>query len=238
VSNDYKKIKDFNMEALSILTALRNKKALVSFSLENQEIKEYFDSNIILLDSLIEKNESFIVDYKPDFDVSNNVVVLGHLISSILKKIEEETDLTKVELNPYLSNEIIKKQIELINKSIGEDKSALQAIVQLTNEINDNKGSVQTLDFLTDEEKSVFKTFREINQMELVKQASERQPYIEQGQSLNLAFFYDAPAKWIYDVHYEAWKAGLKGLYYLRSQSALSNSNISNLYTNCISCEG
>ncbi|MFN9958946.1 MAG: hypothetical protein ACK55I_38125, partial [bacterium] len=79
VSNDYKKIKDFNMEALSILTALRNKKALVSFSLENQEIKEYFDSNIILLDSLIEKNESFIVDYKPDFDVSNNVVVLGHL---------------------------------------------------------------------------------------------------------------------------------------------------------------
>jgi hypothetical protein len=155
VSNDYKKIKDFNMEALSILTALRNKKALVSFSLENQEIKEYFDSNIILLDSLIEKNESFIVDYKPDFDVSNNVVVLGHLISSILKKIEEETDLTKVEMNPYLSNEVIKKQIELINKSIGEDKSALQAIVQLTNEINDNKKAV------ADRKRQLFSLYRE-----------------------------------------------------------------------------
>jgi ribonucleoside-diphosphate reductase alpha chain len=125
--------------------------------------------------------------------------------------------------NPFLEKLLIQK-----NKNNQE----------IWNEINDNKGSVQTLDFLTDEEKSVFKTFREINQMELVKQASERQPYIEQGQSLNLAFFYDAPAKWIYDVHYEAWKAGLKGLYYLRSQSALSNSNISNLYTNCISCEG
>lgn len=125
--------------------------------------------------------------------------------------------------NPFLEKLLIQK-----NKNTQE----------VWNQINDNNGSVQTLNFLSDEEKSVFKTFREINQMELVKQAAERQPYIEQGQSLNLAFFYDAPAKWIYDVHYEAWKAGLKGLYYLRSQSALSNSNISNLYTNCISCEG
>lgn len=92
---------------------------------------------------------------------------------------------------------------------------------EVWNSISAYKGSVQHLPFLTDDEKDVFKTFKEINQLELVKQAGIRQEYIDQGQSINIAFHTDAPAKLINQVHYTAWKVGLKSLYYLRSESNL-----------------
>ena len=123
------------------------------------------------------------------------------------------------------------KYLEALLESKGKNTS------EVWDKINEDKGSVYNLDFLTNEEKAVFKTAREINQMEIVNQDAIRQQYIEQGQSLNLFFAYDAPAKFINDVHIKAWKSGLKGLYYFRSQSAL-NSTISNVYSDCISCEG
>lgn len=123
------------------------------------------------------------------------------------------------------------KYLEALLESKGKNTS------EVWEKINEDKGSVYGLDFLTNEEKFVFKTAREINQMEIVNQAAIRQQYIEQGQSLNLFFAYDAPAKFINEVHIKAWKSGLKGLYYFRSQSAL-NSTISNVYSDCISCEG
>lgn len=106
--------------------------------------------------------------------------------------------------------------------------------------IAEDKGSVKNIDGLTEEEKEIFRTFKEINQLELVRQAAVRQEYIDQGQSLNLAFFHDAPAKWINQVHLEAWKLGIKALYYLRSESNLraDSKQQRDLYSECIVCEG
>jgi len=88
--------------------------------------------------------------------------------------------------------------------------------------LSDN-GSVQNLssDVLTEEEKEVFLTFPEINQLALVQQAAIRQRYIDQTQSLNVAFDPSDSPKWINQVHMEAWKLGIKTLYYLRTDSVI-----------------
>ena len=78
-------------------------------------------------------------------------------------------------------------------------------------------GSVQNIKGLDEDTKEVFKTFKEINQLELVKQAGLRQQYIDQSVSLNLAFPNTATPKWLNKVHMEAWKQGVKTLYYMRT---------------------
>jgi ribonucleoside-diphosphate reductase alpha chain len=83
------------------------------------------------------------------------------------------------------------------------------------------RGSVQHLGFLDSAAKEVFKTAREINQFELIRQASDRQPYICQGQSLNLFVDPEATPEYLFMLHLSAWKAGLKSLYYLKSSSLL-----------------
>lgn len=88
------------------------------------------------------------------------------------------------------------------------------------------KGSVQGLDCLTPHEKEVFKTAREIDQFELVKQAADRQPYVCQGQSLNLFPDPKSDAAYITRLHLSAWKMGLKSLYYLKSSSLLTNKEV------------
>lgn len=103
--------------------------------------------------------------------------------------------------------------------------------------INDN-GSVANVKGLSEEEKAVFKTAREINQHTLIKLASQRQKYIDQGQSLNLFFTSNASAKYIHEVHLEAWKQGLKGLYYFRSETPLSSESSYKSKDDCIACEG
>lgn len=82
-----------------------------------------------------------------------------------------------------------------------------------------DKGSVMGLDFLTVAEKEVFKTAMEIDQRDIVRLAGERQPYIDQGQSVNLFFPSDAKAPEINEAHMMAWRVGLKALYYLRSEA-------------------
>lgn len=112
-------------------------------------------------------------------------------------------------------------------------------IHQVWDQIIEDKGSVANIRCLSDEEKEVFLTFKEINQLELVKQAGVRQQYIDQGQSLNLAFMQDAPAKFINQVHLTAWEVGLKALYYFRSESILrADSQQRDLYSECVMCEG
>lgn len=96
-------------------------------------------------------------------------------------------------------------------------------------------GSVQHLEELSDEEKNVFKTFKEISQLEIIQQASIRQKYIDQAQSLNLNIPHDLPVKEVNKLMIEAWKLGVKTLYYQRSQS-VSKEFISNIVT-CSSCE-
>tara|TARA_R100000541_G_scaffold41285_3_gene48667 strand:+ start:108 stop:1883 length:1776 start_codon:yes stop_codon:yes gene_type:complete len=86
--------------------------------------------------------------------------------------------------------------------------------------------------------KDVFKTFKEINQLELVKQAGVRQQYIDQAVSLNLAFPKEATPKWINQVHLEAWKQGIKTLYYMRTESVLRGDIAAKAMEDCISCDG
>jgi ribonucleoside-diphosphate reductase alpha chain len=86
-------------------------------------------------------------------------------------------------------------------------------------DIGARKGSVQHLDFLTDQERDVFKTAIELDQRWLIEHAADRTPFIDQGQSLNLFFAADAHKKDINAVHMMAWKKGVKGLYYCRSLS-------------------
>ncbi|MBS9767928.1 MAG: ribonucleoside-diphosphate reductase subunit alpha [Flavobacteriaceae bacterium] len=98
-----------------------------------------------------------------------------------------------------------------------------------------NHGSIQHLDGLTQEEKNVFKTFKEISPMEIVTQAAQRQQYIDQSQSLNLNIPASIPIKDVNKLIIEAWKKGVKTLYYQRSQSA-SKEKVLDILT-CSSCE-
>ena len=109
-----------------------------------------------------------------------------------------------------------------------------------------NKGSVQHLDMLSEEEKEVFKTAVEINQAWVVEHASNRQPYICQSQSVNLFFPPDVNKGDLHNVHMLAWAKNLKTLYYLRSEAISRADNVSNQVkreiifeqSDCLSCEG
>ena len=87
--------------------------------------------------------------------------------------------------------------------------------------------------------KEVFKTFKEINQLELVNQAGLRQQYVDQSVSLNLAFPSVATPKWINKVHFEAWKKGVKTLYYTRTESVLRGDIAQQAMSeDCLACDG
>lgn len=102
--------------------------------------------------------------------------------------------------------------------------------------IRDNDGSVQHLtDILDEKERDVFKTFPEINQMNIIQQAAARQRYIDQGQSLNIMIHPDTPVKDINMIYVEAWKLGIKALYYQHSMNAAQQFNRKLL--SCESCE-
>lgn len=98
-------------------------------------------------------------------------------------------------------------------------------------------GSVQHLNFLTDDEKRVFLTAYEIDQLDILKQASQRQKHICQAQSLNLFFPVDVPASYFNKIHIEAWKLGIKTLYYCRSKAGIQ-ADIASRDDECASCEG
>ena len=140
------------------------------------------------------------------------------------------------------------KELEKVLRKIGinnketwdkilEDGGSIQGIKQLDGWYYDNGGR------LTQEEgepvKNVFKTFKEINQLELVKQAGIRQDYIDQSVSLNLAFPSEAPPRWLNQVHIEAWKRGIKTLYYTRTESVLRGDiAAAAMDPDCLSCDG
>lgn len=86
--------------------------------------------------------------------------------------------------------------------------------------IRDADGSVQHLDFLTPEERAVFRTFAEIDQSVVITQAADRQVHIDQGQSLNIMVAPDTPVKEINHLYLHAWKLGIKSLYYQHSMNA------------------
>jgi ribonucleoside-diphosphate reductase alpha chain len=163
---------------------------------------------------------------------------------------EQTAKGTFIRKNPTLERAL--KKMKKNNKDVWDQILADGGSVQGLNFLDDwffNDNNLVTLDKIsemTEEMKSelipvkdVFKTFKEINQLELVKQAGLRQQYIDQAVSLNLAFPTEATPKFINQVHLEAFKQGIKTLYYMRTESVLRG-DIANkaLDENCLSCDG
>ena len=122
-----------------------------------------------------------------------------------------------------------------------EDGGSIQGLKQLDGWFYDGRGRIFQSKETEDAEKvkDVFKTFKEINQLELVRQAGIRQDYIDQSVSLNLAFPSEATPRWINQVHIEAWKRGIKTLYYMRTESVLRGDiAAAAMDPNCLSCDG
>ena len=140
------------------------------------------------------------------------------------------------------------KELEKVFRKVGinnketwdkvlEDGGSIQGLKQLDGWYYDHGGR------LTQEEgepvKNVFKTFKEINQLELIRQAGIRQDYIDQSVSLNLAFPSEALPRWLNQVHIEAWKRGVKTLYYTRTESVLRGDiAAAAMDPDCLSCDG
>ena len=100
--------------------------------------------------------------------------------------------------------------------------------------IRDYDGSVQHLEFLTEHERDVFKTYSEIDQLTIIYQAANRQNHIDQGQSVNIIVHPDMPVKDINKIYVTAWKLGLKSLYYQHSMNAAQKFKQKK---ECASCE-
>ena len=119
------------------------------------------------------------------------------------------------------------------------DGGSVQDIKELNSYYYDHLGRLTKESKDNEPVKNVFKTFKEINQLELVNQAGIRQDYIDQSVSLNLAFPSEAPPRWITQVHIEAWKRGIKTLYYMRTESVLRGDIAANaMDPDCVSCDG
>ena len=125
------------------------------------------------------------------------------------------------------------KVLQSLLKEKGEDKN------KWWDQMLQDGGSVQGLPdkVLTPSEKELFLTFSEINQLELIRQAAIRQRYVDQTQSLNLSFDPNDSPKWINQVHMEAWKLGVKTLYYLRTDSVIKG-DLGSRMADCVSCDG
>jgi len=136
---------------------------------------------------------------------------------------EQSAKGTFIRKNPTLEN-ILKKQ-KLNTKEIWDKILA-------------DGGSVQDIEGLSEDTKEVFKTFKELNQLELVRQAGIRQQYIDQSVSLNLAFPSEATPKWINKVHMDAWRKGIKTLYYMRTESVLRGDIANQAMEDCVACDG
>ena len=129
----------------------------------------------------------------------------------------------------------IVKNPELVKKL----KASKNNTEKVWDQILADNGSVQNLpaEVLPEEDKEVFLTFSEINQLGLVQQAAIRQKYIDQTQSLNLCFDPTDSPRWINQVHLEAWKLGVKTLYYLRTDSVIKG-DLGSRVADCVSCDG
>lgn len=126
----------------------------------------------------------------------------------------------------------IKKTPELVDLLESKGKNT----PEVWDSISMHGGSVQHLPFLSTHEKEVFKTFREISQMEVIIQAAQRQKFIDQSQSLNLWIEPDTDPKEVNRATLFAWENGIKTLYYVRSSSSVRNRN--KTIMTCTSCEG
>ena len=158
---------------------------------------------------------------------------------------------TSPSIEPYRANAYTQKTK---SGSYLQKNKFLEAVLETYGQNTDNtwksivtnKGSVQHLEFLSEEEREVFKTAVEINQSWVIEHASQRQPFICQSQSVNLFFPPDVNKGELHNVHMLAWAKNMKTLYYLRSEAISRADNVSNKIKreiifeqqDCLSCEG
>lgn len=127
-------------------------------------------------------------------------------------------------IEPYAANSFTQKTLSgsftVKNKNLVKllESKGLNS-EQVWSSISTHEGSVQHLAFLSEQEKSVFKTAAEIDQNWLIELAADRTPYISQAQSLNIFMPGDTSKQYLHDIHFKAWKMGVKSLYYTRSSS-------------------
>jgi len=157
---------------------------------------------------------------------TSSAFILGQVSQSIepVRSNYYVKDLAKLKStyrNPYLQ--------KLLEEKGRDDRETWDSILEYD-------GSVQHLDFLSEKEKMVFKTFSEISQLDLVQQVAQRQKYIDQAQSFNIMVHPDTPTKDINSLYIRAWELGVKTLYYQHSVNAAQEFN-RDLMT-CVSCEG
>ena len=146
---------------------------------------------------------------------------------------EQSAKGTFIRKNPTLLKLLKKHKIntEKVWNKILKDGGSVQGVKELDDIMLGKYNDIPA--------KEVFKTFKEINQLELVNQAGIRQQYIDQSVSLNLAFPSVATPKWINKVHMEAWKKGIKTLYYMRTESVLRGDIADQaMDENCLACDG
>ena len=146
---------------------------------------------------------------------------------------EQSAKGTFIRKNPTLKKVLRRHKIdtEKVWNKILKDGGSVQGVKELDSIMLGKYNDIPA--------KEVFKTFKEINQLELVNQAGIRQQYIDQSVSLNLAFPSVATPKWINKVHMEAWKKGIKTLYYMRTESVLRGDIADQaMDENCLACDG
>ena len=144
-------------------------------------------------------------------------------------------------IEPFMTNislmTLAKKQYVFKNPHL---ESLLESKGQNTPEIWDsilsNQGSVQHLDFLSKEERDVFRTFSEISPKDIIDLAADRQEYIDMGQSLNLVFRKNYTLQDVYDIHKYAWDSGIKTLYYAYPSAHAALEKEGESWDTCVSC--
>jgi ribonucleoside-diphosphate reductase alpha chain len=157
---------------------------------------------------------------------ASNSLITGN-ISAGIEPINANAYVKKTAKGTFIEfNPLLKAHLQKLSKDTEE----------VWTKIVKDEGSVRSLDFLTAEDKEVFKTAFEIDQLHLIDLAADRQPFICQGQSLNLFFSKDVDPQYFHEVHWTAWQKKIKTLYYVRSSSVL-RADLSSR-GECVACEG
>ena len=153
---------------------------------------------------------------------ANSGMILGTSASIEPIKSNAYTHKTRVGSH-FIKNKHLESVLEEHRLRLGKDKSWMD---REWRNIGHHEGSVQQLDYLSEWERDVFKTAFELDQSWVVEQAAQRQEFICQGQSVNLFFPSGSDKSYVNKVHIQAWRGGLKGLYYLRTSASSNAENV------------
>jgi len=185
----------------------------------NNEIFKHIHASCLLADSVLEQQRGSCIDAghgNIHRRFSHHTAIAPNASSSLIM------GNTSPSVEPYRAN--VFRQDTLSGSFVYKNRFLKAQLAALGMDDDDvwasiisNEGSVQHLD-ISDQLKEVFKTAMEIDQRWLVELASDRQKYIDQGQSINLFFHANVSIKYLHAIHFLAWKSGLKSLYYLRSE--------------------